>query len=138
MLAASGPPPRPTLVGAHSMLCLCACQPECPSGRLPPHPFPHLTRSLAACLPHRPPPPPAGAAPNQALLLAGYSTEKVNQEYWLAKNSFGASWGERGFARIAMSADGDGQGGMYRTAAVQPTAVAPAVPTKPGAATARP
>ena len=35
------------------------------------------------------------AAPNHALLVVGYSTEKPGFENFLAKNSLGASWGER-------------------------------------------
>lgn len=81
-------------------------------------------------LPRRPCSPAAGSSPTQSLLLVGYDTTRAGWELWLAKNSLGASWGEAGHVRLAM-AEGDGLCGMYY-AAVQPGAVTPTAPAKPG------
>jgi len=61
----------------------------------------------------------------------GYSTQTAGQEYFVAKNSLGAAWGQAGFARIAMAGDGAGTCGMY-AAAFQPAAITAIAPAKPG------
>lgn len=108
----------------------CACPPPVQAGVLPcriaPPRFTHSPRHL-----HLSRPSSAGATPNHALLLVGYSTQAAGQEHFIAKNSFGAGWGEAGFVRLAMSGDGAGMCGMYR-AAFQPSAVSAIAPTKPG------
>jgi len=38
-------------------------------------------------------------------------TETVDQEYWLVQNSWGTSWGDDGFIKIAVE-DGKGVSGM--------------------------
>lgn len=85
------------------------------------------------------PPPshsPVAGFPNHALLLVGYSTLPAGSEYILAKSSLGAAWGEAGFARIAMTADGSGTCGLY-LAALQPGTVTLAAPASPAPAPAK-
>eukprot|EP00301_Raphidiophrys_heterophryoidea_P020578 c5228_g1_i1.p1 GENE.c5228_g1_i1~~c5228_g1_i1.p1 ORF type:complete len:386 (+),score=83.40 c5228_g1_i1:48-1160(+) len=41
---------------------------------------------------------------NHAVLLVGYGTDPVHGDYWKIQNSWGTSWGENGFIRLARSA----------------------------------
>jgi len=41
---------------------------------------------------------------NHAALLVGFGSEQ-GQDYWTVKNSYGLSWGESGFIRIARNLD---------------------------------
>lgn len=38
---------------------------------------------------------------NHAILIVGFGTDVKGNDYYIIKNSFGVSWGENGFAKIA-------------------------------------
>lgn len=42
---------------------------------------------------------------NHAVVLVGYGTDPVGGDYWLVKNSWGVSYGEAGYIRIARNRD---------------------------------
>ena len=44
-----------------------------------------------------------------AVTIVGFGNDNhLNQDYWLIKNSWGKTWGDAGFARLAVSGDGPG------------------------------
>ena len=43
---------------------------------------------------------------NHAVVLMGYGYDELtNQDYWLVRNSWSASWGEAGYIRLARNGD---------------------------------
>jgi hypothetical protein len=38
---------------------------------------------------------------NHALLVVGFGTDSSGQDFWIVQNSWGTSWGQGGFAKIA-------------------------------------
>lgn len=57
---------------------------------------------------------------DHAMVLVGYNTTDPDASYWLLKNTWGASWGESGYMRLAMLLDGNGQCNMMSESAVYP------------------
>jgi cathepsin L len=47
---------------------------------------------------------------NHAVVLMGYGTDKLtNQDYWLVRNSWSASWGEAGYIRLLRRTNNSGE-----------------------------
>jgi cathepsin L len=53
---------------------------------------------------------------DHGVLAAGYGTDSSGQAYYLVKNSWGSSWGESGYLKIANNGDGDGICGIQMDA----------------------
>ena len=52
-----------------------------------------------------------------AVTIVGYDATSHGEEYWIVKNSMGTSWGENGFAKIAI-ADGTGVCGLHEQVSI--------------------
>ncbi len=51
---------------------------------------------------------------NHAMLAVGYGVDAAGQDYIIVKNSWGTSWGDRGYAHVLMTDDTRGMCGIYR------------------------
>lgn len=61
--------------------------------------------------------PGCGTQLDHAVLLVGYGSEK-GKEYWILKNSWNTTWGEKGYMKLAVGKDGPGFCGVMMQAAV--------------------
>lgn len=76
----------------------------------------------------------SGAATDHGVILVGYGTDaESGLGYWWMKNSWGASWGEDGYMKLARGVGGDGECGVLTDSSF-PTvdgSVSPNVTTPP-------
>jgi len=52
---------------------------------------------------------------DHAVVLMGYGTDPTGGDYWLVRNSWAATWGEKGYIRVARTASEETRCGMDTT-----------------------
>ncbi|OAY85826.1 Fruit bromelain [Ananas comosus] len=55
---------------------------------------------------------PCGTSLNHAITIIGYGQDSSGTQYWIVKNSWGSSWGERGYIRMARGVSSSGLCGI--------------------------
>jgi len=72
-----------------------------------------------------------GTSLDHGVLVVGYGTDSASgMDYWIVKNSWGATWGEQGYIRLEKEDSGRGMCGMYESGSY-PDAAAGSGPTPP-------
>jgi C1A family cysteine protease len=53
-----------------------------------------------------------GADLDHGVTIVGFGSDKANKYYWVVRNSWGASWGEKGYIRVRADDSANKKAGM--------------------------